>query len=41
MFCVSAFWSHSFGMKDYLGAADLEQKHGDVIGLKFKLGFSR
>ena len=41
LFCVSAFWSHSFGTKDYFGAADLEQKHGDVIGLKFKLGFSR
>lgn len=41
MFCVSAFWSHNFGMDDYMGVQNFELKHGDMIGVKFKLGFSR
>ncbi len=38
-FCVSVFWSHNFGW-DW-EANDIELKHGDIIGAKFKIGFLR
>ena len=43
-FSVSAFWTHNFGIdapyKNF-GVVDGDLKHGDVIGLKMRIGFLR
>lgn len=45
-FCFSAFWTHNFGYTDtYIDGngdpVDANYRHGDIIGLKFKIGFNR
>ncbi len=41
-FAVSAFWTHNFGVDRYFENGDrISLTHGDIIGLKFKLGFTR
>ncbi len=38
-FCFAAFWTHNFGYKDF--DVDMNYTHGDIIGMKFKIGFMR
>ena len=38
-FCFAAFWTHNFDFQNATPAYDY--KHGDIIGLKFKIGFNR
>lgn len=40
-FSVSAFWTHNFGVDDVAGYTGFDLKHGDLIGLKFRVGFLR
>ena len=43
-FCFAAFWTHNFGADGYgdkAGTFAYNVQHGDIIGMKFKIGFMR